>query len=79
MQDTPVLLRPVRFCRAFLVGILLLVLLARVAAAVRGEGLSLIPWSLDTEPRAGIEAWTRTVDPAIVTFSRSAFGGLKES
>jgi hypothetical protein len=65
MYDTPVLLRAVCYCRAFLVGILLLALPARVASAVRSEGLSLAQWSLDTDPRAGIEAWTHTLDPAI--------------
>ena len=44
IKDTPVLLRVVRFCRAFLVGILLPALppghLSRVTASIRGEGLS---------------------------------------
>ena len=83
MKDTAVFLQVACFCTALLVGILRLALPpghpSRVTARTRGEGPSPHQGSLDTEPWAGIEAWTRALDPAIVTLNRTVLDFLKES
>jgi hypothetical protein len=83
MIHAAVFLRVVCFCTALLVGTVLPILppghSSRVTASTPGEGLSPHQRSLDTEPHAGIEVCTRTLDPAIDTFNRTVLDLLKRA
>lgn len=73
MKHISVLPQALRFCTAILLGILLLPLApahsSAVAASIPGEAFSPQQQPLDAGPAAGTAAWTRTLDPVIVSGS----------